>query len=104
MNLVCRNCGHDTFEQVRVTQTRYTMQHDDRAGWWELSESCEDGGDMGDHEIVCADCGETIEADDLCTPEAFEAEDEVCLTHSFTNPGDGLSSEWCECGVHCNDV
>lgn len=71
--LVCADCGHDTFEQVRTTRTEYTMQFDARAGWYETAEQVVDAGDMDEDDIRCADCGAevTSEGDDLVTEQQY---------------------------------
>ncbi len=70
-NLVCPECGHDEFTQTRTTRIEYTLSYDSRAGWYETAESCVDSGDMGDHEIECADCGYECDADALVTIEQY---------------------------------
>lgn len=64
MDLCCPECEHDTFEQTRTTQTQYTMKFDARSqSWYETAEEVTDGGDLGDHDIVCADCGYEVCSD-----------------------------------------
>lgn len=64
MNLCCPECEHDTFEQTRTTLTQYTMKFNAQYRTWiEVSDEIVDGGGLGDHDIVCADCGYVVGSD-----------------------------------------
>lgn len=70
--LVCPDCGHDQFEQIRYTRTRFTFQYDENRYEHETDEAVEDSGDR-DEEIICGDCGWLLMDDDeLITRQQYD--------------------------------
>lgn len=57
-DLVCPECGNDSFTAVLQAAIRYTYNVDERAGLLEVDDEIYDGGDLSDIETVeCTDCG-----------------------------------------------
>jgi DNA-directed RNA polymerase subunit RPC12/RpoP len=72
-SLVCPACGHEQFQQTRTTRTEFLMEFSAHYGWIDVAEIVIDGGDMADHDIVCADCGTSTDNDgDLVTQEEYD--------------------------------
>jgi hypothetical protein len=73
-NLVCPDCGSDTFTQKRYCQVQFTVNVTDY-GIDDIAQQIVDSGERDESGITCEGCGADYEhdTDELLTREAYEA-------------------------------
>lgn len=76
--LVCPDCGHDTFEQTRLAQTRVEFHVCADGSYLDIARDVDDEED-GD-EATCTDCRASRDSSELWTLEAFEKDEETLST------------------------
>lgn len=71
--LVCPNCGNNSFLQLRTTRTAYTVEINDW-GFEEVESVTVDAGDISETDVKCTECGKYFPSDSLefVTPREYD--------------------------------